>query len=254
MFTATSTREAAGSVRPVVRLAWRIVLTMTAAAASVSTAAAQDQVIGLLTLPGIFGSEPCERSSGDTVRLVDSPNTNRTVATIRVDVPWTLHPAGGCEGRVVGVHRVGEADAQPLPTREFAADQPAAIVTDRRQRWFRLRLADGSAWVQQPGRAEFLPLDRLVMRGLTYLTEEWDGRIAATAGGPLRGTSRADLSERAVRVTGTRRTAAGFWLEVDLLDASICETGREPTVIGHGWVPAHATSGEPNVWFHPRGC
>mgnify|MGYP003348328909 CR=1 FL=1 len=46
MFTATSTRGAAGSVRPVVRLAWRIVLTMTAAAASVSTAAAQDQVIG----------------------------------------------------------------------------------------------------------------------------------------------------------------------------------------------------------------
>jgi hypothetical protein len=42
---------------------------------------------------------------------------------------------------------------------------------------------------------------------------------------------------------------------VDILSESFCEAGRrEPKVVASGWVPAHAKSGEPTVWFFSRGC
>lgn len=219
-----------------------------------NVATAQEQVIGLLTLPGLYGDAPCERVSGGQVRLYASPSDTRVIATIRLDRPPAPHPQGGCEEPVVNVHRTGDAEGQPLPTREYGYEMPAAIVLDQRERWYRLRLADGTAWAHDPAHSEFLPLNRLLTGAMTYLTEEWDGRLATAAGGPLRGTPRTDLSERPVRVTDTRRVGPYFWLAIELFDASPCESGREPTVVGRGWVPAHAPSGEPMVWFYSRGC
>lgn len=236
---------------------------VTAALAVIATlvvptaAAAQDQVIGLLTLPGLYGNGPCQPASGDQVRLYSSPSDTRVIGTIRLDHPSTPHPQGGCEEPSVGVHRAdrpNEAEGQALPTREYGYEMPAAIVLDRRERWYRIRLADGAAWVRDPSHSEFLPLTRLLTGSLTYLTEEWDGRMATAAGAPLRGTPRADLSERPVRVVDTRRVGAEVWLAIELFDASPCESGSEPRIIGRGWVPEHAPSGEPLVWFYSRGC
>ena len=38
------------------------------------------------------------------------------------------------------------------------------------------------------------------------------------------------------------------------LSHSICQSAEAPTVTARGWVPAHAGSGEPTVWFFSRGC
>lgn len=233
------------------------VVTAVAALAVPRVAAAQDQVIGLLTLPGLYGNGPCGPASGDQVRLYASPSDNRVIGTIRLDRPSIPHPQGGCEEPVVSVHRADRpaaAEGQPLPTREYGYEMPAAIVLDHRERWYRIRLADGAAWVRDPSHSEFLPLTRLLTGSLTYLTEEWDGRLATAAGAPLRGTPRADLSERPVRVIETKRVGAEVWLSLELFDASPCESGSEPRVIGRGWVPEHAPSGEPTVWFYSRGC
>lgn len=232
-----------------------VMATVAACALGVPTpASAQEQVLGLLTLPSVFGDEPCDHASTDEIRLYAAPATGPAIGSIKVDSPWTFHSGGGCSGLTVNVHRSGRSQVDPLPTREFAYENPAAIVVDRQNSWYKIQLVDGAAWVQATRRSEFLPLDRLFGDRLTYLTEEWDGRLAATAGGSLRGDVRTDLSERAVRVTEVRRTPAGIWIHVDVLEASPCDSSAEPRVTSQGWVPAHAVSGELTVWFYSRGC
>lgn len=57
-----------------------------------------------------------------------------------------------------------------------------------------------------------------------------------------------------VRVLGTRSVAGRLWLQVELVSHSVCESLREPFVVGRGWMPAHDPEGEPTVWFPSRGC
>ncbi len=226
---------------------------MTCALRAPGEASAQERVLGLLTLPTVFGEGPCDQTSPDEIRLFSAPATGAVVGSIKVDTPWTLH-AGGCDGLSVNVHRNGRPTVDPLPTREFDYENPAAIVVDRQQHWYKIRLTDGAAWLQAPRRSEFLGLDRLLTGKLTYLTEEWDGRLAASAGGLLRGDVRSDLSERPVRVTEVRRASGDIWIHVDILETSPCDTGGDPPVTSGGWVRAHAVSGELTVWFYSRGC
>lgn len=236
-------------------LRWLGGLTVASSAALMPTVAhGQEQVLGLLTLPSVFGEAPCDHASPHEVRLYAAPASGHAVGSIKVDSPWTFHAGGGCDGLTVNVHRTGRPHVDPLPTREFDYENPAAIVIDRQDHWYKIRLADGSAWLQAPKRSSFLGLDRLFTDRLTYLTEEWDGRLAAAAGGPLRGDTRRDLSERSVRVREVRRTASGFWIHVAVLEASPCESSGDPRVASEGWVPAHAVSGELTVWFYSRGC
>ncbi|MGE3512502.1 MAG: hypothetical protein AB7N65_26870, partial [Vicinamibacterales bacterium] len=160
-----------------------------------SGATAQERVLGLLRLPAVFGDQPCEPFRPDDVRLYAMPDGKSLVGSVRVDNPWSTKSAGGCDGLRVRVFRRGTVEPLPLPVREFAYEQPAAIVLERRDRWARIRLADGDAWVRQPGRSDFLPLQALLTDRLTYLTEEWDGRLAAVPGGLLRGAARTELGE-----------------------------------------------------------
>ena len=73
---------------------------------------AQDRVIGLLSLPDVFGAGPCERFVPREVALYSAPDTLRQVGSIRVDRHWTFPLDGGCEGLKVGVHLTDPAQAQ----------------------------------------------------------------------------------------------------------------------------------------------
>lgn len=217
-------------------------------------AVAQERVLGLLRLPAVFGDQPCEPFRPDDVRLYAMPDGRSQVGSVRVENPWSTKSANGCDGLRVRVFRRGALEPLPLPVREFAYEQPAAIVLERRDRWARIRLADGDAWVREPARSDFLPLQTLLSDRLTYLTEEWDGRLAAVPGGPLRGGARVELGEQAARVTAFRVHNGALWTQVAVLARGVCDGGETPPVVAQGWVPAHAGSGEPNVWFYSRGC
>jgi hypothetical protein len=59
----------------------------------------------------------------------------------------------------------------------------------------------------------------------------------------------------AARVAGSKEIDGRLWLDVELWSHSICErAGEEPTFKARGWMPAHAASGEPAIWFSARGC
>ncbi|HLV27286.1 MAG TPA: hypothetical protein VKZ41_13335 [Gemmatimonadales bacterium] len=215
----------------------------------------QDRILGLLALPELFGAGVCDRFTPQDLTLHPAPNGKDTTGSVRVDDYWTFSDEMSCEGRLsVNVHYADGSDSTELPTREFDYERPGAIVLEREDTWFRIRLAEGSAWLRSSEGAEFHPLEKLLEEGLTYFTEEWDGHLYDSPGGARQETPEAPVSASGVRVTGSRWLNGRLWLEVSVLSHSECASAAEPRVVRQGWVLAHARSGEPAVWFYSRGC
>src|SRR5262245_13785408 len=156
----------------------------------------QTRVVGLLALPEVFGNGPCDRFTPQEVPLYSAPESARIVGVIRLDKASTAQSAGGCDALTVGVHMTGTPAADPLPTKEYGYEEPGAIVLARRDGWFLIRLANGSAWVRSSRDDNFHPLEQLLLEGSTYLTEAWDGRLAPSAAAPSR---RARIETRSSR-------------------------------------------------------
>jgi hypothetical protein len=213
---------------------------------------AQDRVIGLLTLPEVFGGEACTPFEPRPVPLYAEPGSTREVASIRVDQYWSFAPHGGCEGLEVSVHR-GTATAE-LPTREYAYEAPAAIAVDERNGWFKIRLGEGTAWVAPAKHHQFLPLSELFDQALTAITNQFTGRLRREPGGELVGEQWTQY--RDIRVLEVRRVGDRQWLHVEVMSHNICDANInvEPKAIAQGWMPAHSDTGEPTVWFSARGC
>ena len=175
------------------------------------------------------------------------------IGAIVVARPWTFEAVGGCSGLEVVVRLNDTAADVALPTREYGYEEPGAIVIDERSGWFKVRLGTGSGWLQAIG-AEFYSFERLYENRQAYLTDQWDGRIAGTPAGAGGAAPASTSREPSVRVRRSSRVNGALWLLVDVLSESFCTAGREPKVVASGWVPAHAPSGEPTVWFFSRGC
>jgi hypothetical protein len=114
------------------------------------------------------------------------------------------------------------------------------LVLERRPGWFRVALADQSLREMESAWLEEAPA--------------WRFQAVANE------DERRDLAERAwgyqdwaVRTTATRQVGDVLWIEVEVMTHPHCQ-GDEPTVMAHGWVPAHAPSGYTNIWFYSRGC
>ena len=116
------------------------------------------------------------------------------------------------------------------------------LVFDRRPGWYQVALRREGwwdaerAWIQEGPAWKFHELKDDVERE----------RLADAAWG------REQLS---ARVAGYKDVNGRLWLDVELWSHSICErAGEEPAFKARGWMPAHAASGEPSIWFSARGC
>ena len=217
-------------------------------------AIAQERVIGLLALPEVFGRGACDRFTPRPVALHATPQ-GPIVGTILVVKPWTHHGDGGCEGLEVGVRAARAATVQQLPTMVYGYEEPSVVVLERRGKWFRVRLSAGSAWLEASSQDAFYDLERLFKDGLTYLTEAWNGQVAASPGAAGRPVRVPGLTaDHPVRVRRASREKDGLWFLVDIMSHSGCDGAGEPTVADQGWVPAHGKADAPTIWFHSRGC
>ena len=221
-----------------------------------SPAFAQERVIGLLSLPEVFGGGACAHFDPGDVDLHASPNDAAKTATIEVDQNWSFAPHGGCEGLEVSVHR-GTQKAD-LPTREYDYEMPAAIVLDHREGWFKIRLHEGSAWLKASVVDQFMPLADLFeeFTGVTEINEGFTTRLA-NAPGALSGPIMMRVTpNQPVRVIEIRESGGRPWVHVEVLSNSACTAGQDgpPQVISTGWLPLHDQKGEPTVWFSSRGC
>jgi hypothetical protein len=153
------------------------------------------------------------------------------------------------------VQQPRDVRVEALPTMEYAYEEPGAIVLERRENWYRVRLSKGSAWVETSAAEGFYDLERLFNDALTYLTPGWDGTVAASPAVPARASrvpeARADQGVP-VRVRRVSRDGAGLWFLVDIMSGE-CDV-VEPTVLDQGWVPAYGRSNATTIWFHSRGC
>jgi hypothetical protein len=219
-------------------------------------AQAQEQIVGLLSLPEVFGSGPCDRFAPEEIPLHAAPDSSSPVlGFVRVDTYWTFHAAGGCEGLTVNVHSTRTQEVNELPTREAAYEAPAAIVLERRGRWYKVRLPNGAGWLSASERDEYFSLEHLLTQSLTYLTEATDRRLTSAPGAaPTNDQGPNLVPGRPVRVVEFRRMDGRLWVRVEVVSHSICESTREPTITARGWMQAHAASGEPTIWFYSRGC
>jgi hypothetical protein len=222
--------------------------------ACVSSVQAQDRVLGLLALPEVFGQGACDGFTPEELQLFAQPDAGPVVGRIRVDEYWTFHDVGGCAGLKVNVHNAAGQPIHPLPAEEYGYEQPGAVVLEQRGRWFRIRLADGAAWVRASARAEYYPLQRLLADSLAYLTKSWDRQLAESVGGVGRSSQGLVEAEPSVRVIGFRQQSGQLWVQVEVLSHSGCESADGPRVTARGWLPAHSKSGERSIWFHARGC
>ena len=141
--------------------------------------------IGLLTLPGLVGSGVCDDPSQREVPLFARPGSADIVGWIRAVKRGG--PDADCYGAFLSLRRRADGRVHEVPTVEYEEEAPdAAIVIEARGRWFKLRLNDGAAWFRASDRENYLPLEQLLLRRQAYLTQEWDGRFAATPGGASR--------------------------------------------------------------------
>ena len=221
-----------------------------------SPALAQDRVQGLIALPEVFGSGLCASFTPEDIALHASPGDPKAIATIGVDQNWSFAPHGGCDGLKVRVHQGN--DRHELPTLESAYEMPAAIVLERRDAWFKIRLHERAGWLKASVADHFMPLSDLYeeFAGVTAINQSFTGRLASAPGalsGPILPRV---VPNQPVRVTEIRETLGRPWVMVEVLSNSACTAFKDgpPEVIATGWLPLHDDGGEPTVWFSSRGC
>ena len=224
--------------------------------ATASAAQAQDRVVGLLSLPEVYGARQCAPFEPGQIALHTAPNDGKAIAFIRVDQNWSFAPHGGCEGLKVSVHE-GSARRE-FPTLEFDYEMPGAVVLEQRGQWFKVRLASGSGWLEASAADRFMPLSDLFEEfvGVTAITKEFSGQLVSAPGRAAEATSPRVAALQPARVIEIRNVSGHAWVHVEVMNHSICSAAENgpPEVVGTGWMPLHASNGEPTIWFSSRGC
>lgn len=229
---------------------WLLVVTLAAQAAPA------DRVIGLLSLPQVFGSTMCAPFEPQDIPLHSTPNDGTAFAFVHVDQNWSFAPHGGCEGLKVSVHRGAERDE--LPTREYDYEMPGAIVLEQQSGWFRVRLQQGSGWIKASIADRFMPIAELFEEfvGVTSITQSFTGPLLAEPGGRAVTPAPKVVPPHPVQVLEFRDAGGRSFVKVDVMSHSLCDAGNHgpPEVVATGWLPLHAANGDPTVWFSSRGC
>lgn len=218
---------------------------------------AQDRVLGLLTLPQVFGSRMCAPFEPKDVSLHTTPDEGSRFAVLHVDQTWSFAPHGGCDGLEVSIHRGSQREQ--LPTLEYDYEMPAAIVLEQRNGWFRVRLAKGSAWIKAGITDRFLPLSDLFEEfiGTTMIDKAFTGRLLSAPGVLATGANAMTVKPlQSVQVIELREVDGESFVKIELMSHALCTAAVNgpPEVLATGWLPMHAPTGEPTLWFTTRGC
>jgi len=212
-----------------------------------------ERIIGLLDLPDIVADGCGAIDKRATARLFSTPAlTGKLVGTLYMRDEGNA----GCGLMIEGAGGVKHA----IPNLESGYEIGAAIVYERRGNWFRIALAEGTAWIARKDPADFLPYPELLRKRLGYVQPDWDGvlRDAPGAGG-RRVALPAMWSERQgqqvnAEFLDSRRIGNELWLHIQLMK-DVC-SGDPVTGVGviSGWIPAYRANNAPAAWFSSRGC
>jgi hypothetical protein len=226
---------------------------------------AEPRLIGLVELPGLFGTPDPDGPPGALL-----PGESR---------PVPLH----AEPEAVSVRLTTVSTADSIQWLEFDYEAPAAVAYGVAAGWVRVALREGDGrrygWVPPEHQGTLHRLGTLLEEGLAYMTSDWDGLLRETPS-TTPTASRLEREEPEQRddpagvdivevVGGVAGVEDGVtdvnvvqvvevdgvtWLQVELLGPGRCQAAEAPAVEATGWVPALADDSRPNAWFHSRGC
>ena len=216
---------------------------------AISEGLVKERVIGLLSLPEIVGPE-CAPTEPSRANLYGGPSKGRSA------IGWI--ESSQDEHCQLWVRRAENNSAEQLPADESGYETTAAIVYQRVSRWFRIALQHGSAWITRDNPNDFLSYPELLTNRLTYLREEWDGRLWGTPRAsvtmPVSSTWKSYAKQKIpLTFLGVRRLGTDPWIQVRL-ETESCGESMEGVTPVEGWLPAYRPSGMTSVWFYSRGC
>jgi len=197
----------------------------------------QQNMIGLLELPSIFGITDPNGPPGSTlpfnkkpIKVYSAPSINSTVIKL-----------------------VEHQD--DLELKEHDYEVFSVVTYQQKEGWYLIGINNklNKGWVSPKDAGKFRPYEKLIVDSLTYLTNEWDGNLWEI---PVINSNFESLikpSTRHVRIIATKKVDNKLWLQIELLNPGWC-TLEDPKVIKKGWLPAFSSKGLPNVWFYSRGC
>ena len=116
-------------------------------------------------------------------------------------------------------------------------------------------ISDGvrkTGWISPADVVEFRSFKELLVNSMTYLTDDWDGRVwkEPNVDAPY---SYFTLPYTDVNIVDSKSVGPELWFKVEILSVGPCEA-EEPKIVVVGWIKAYSKTGDVNVWFYSRGC
>lgn len=155
------------------------------------------------------------------------------------------------------------SDSSELTPLEHGYEQISAAVYEIRtlddRVWYRVHYTTsrgyGDGWISNRETSTYHPLADMLVHGLAFLTDSWDRAVfdAPRANSDKR-TIRATNERPNLRVVATAGDAEHLWLQVELLEGSVCEGVEQPAIATSGWIPAFSRDGQLTAWHYARGC
>jgi hypothetical protein len=216
------------------------------------------RLIGLVELPGVFGTRSQDGPPGQNPPI--GPVALRVFARPGDREPFAV-----------------VTDGEQVRAAAHGYEESSAVVYARRGGWFEIGLRglnQPAGWVAPADTRTFRTLEALLTDGLTYVTAGWDRRLFERPTVEARATLfprapenlAADLmtdedvlgfwpapDETGVIVLETRQVRGRLWLKVSLHEHTCISTSSGPG-LATGWIPAQSAEGHTNVWFYSRGC
>jgi hypothetical protein len=189
------------------------------------------KLIGLVEVPALIGG-PERPATPSPVRLRTEPSSAAPV---------------GCTAR----------ETADLETREHGYEELSAVVYEVRDGWYGVRcgLLERLVWLAPADAGTFRSFAELVQHGLAYLTGEWDRRLYQKPHlGAVSQVVRVEAQQPDITVADTAMANGELWLLVVVFGEGRCTVDEPAAVLGAGWTPAHAASGNVAAWFYSRGC
>jgi hypothetical protein len=220
------------------------------------------KTIGLLHVPEILPANICADVQLGVYPLFAAPE-GRRIGELRV-VRGPLQPSpdrGSCLDGPDVQAVLGRASFA-VPTQEHGYEEPSLVVTETARGWFRI-LTGGQpefAWMRPTRRSLYRPLAALFADSLTYLRDDWDGRLYSSPYGSFRLVSRPDAAdgnrEISVKVNEVSVVDGVYWARITFIPEPCSNDENEMRAVGRGWVRVHQAepSWRPMLWFHSRGC
>jgi hypothetical protein len=228
---------------------------------AVSYAQTEERVVGLLEIPEILGDIECKDFQPRRINFYGTPSKDRpSTGTIEVRA-YRMPEEPNCYfGKVVVRRSAAGSSDEELPSEEIGYEMKAAVVYERNGPWFRIALAKGSAWIERAGTIDFLsyPSGLASDEYLTYLRQDWDGRIWPAAGAAAsveapRGWQVHRARSLPIQVLSTRTINREIWIQIRFETEERCGQTLEGVTPLEGWIPAYRQNAT-SVWFSSRGC